>query len=286
MICFAFRYASGVAGLPESSLRVSSYHTSDHNGVTHVYLQQYANGFEIVNAVANLNIDKFGRVLSFGNSLFTKTSSGNANPLLLDYDQAGADAVREQANWMLENLQLGPAHAVLSFAKFLNLEINELKLKEVPVDQFAPGKGQVPSFAVSGAAFAEKEIPAKLKWIQVNDGRELRLVWDLEVEMRDNWYNAQVDTVTGDVLQLIDWISDATYHIFPLGTNDPESGERAMVKDPAHPIASPLGWHDQNKGRKHTVTIGNNVYVSNVVWAQPLSFIFLTLYSPNRHMKT
>ena len=45
-----------------------------------------------------------------------------------------------------------------------------------------------------------------------------------------------------------------------MGTNDPTDGDRVKVKDPAHPIASPSGWHNSGKrGGKSTTTIGNNV---------------------------
>ncbi|RKO86894.1 Fungalysin metallopeptidase-domain-containing protein, partial [Blyttiomyces helicus] len=108
----------------------------------------------------------------------------------------------------------------------------------------------------------------RLKYVQVNDG-ELRLVWDLELDLGDNFYNAVVDADNGDVLGLVDWVSDAAYNIWPLGTNDPKSGERELVVDPAHPVASPHGWHAQGKDVKnlkvYTSTIGNNVYAQDNV---------------------
>ncbi|TPX58887.1 hypothetical protein PhCBS80983_g02849 [Powellomyces hirtus] len=266
----ALRYASEQAGIPLSDLRVSSEHTSDHNGVTHIYLQQYADGFEITNGVGNINVDRSGDIISFGHSFFARatqdsvhlnTQGGKQDGLFVATEESGEiPANPDRASYVMNQLKLGPVDAVLAVAKLLNVEIDDSLLREMPVDQFVPGSGQVPSFSVSGATFSIKDIPAKLKWIQENDGRELRLVWDLEVEMKDNWYNAFVDTVTGNVVQLVDWVSDASYHIFPLGTNDPESGGRVMVKDPEHSIASPMGWHNQGSGGKHTVTIGNNVF--------------------------
>ncbi|KAJ3159266.1 Fungalysin/Thermolysin Extracellular metalloproteinase 5 [Geranomyces michiganensis] len=287
----AISYASQKSGVPIANLRVSSSHTSDHNGVTHVYLQQYVDGFEIANGVANVNIDASGAILSYGNSFYTRPhpaeplakrskaplSRQREQQILLVNDADDNDAQFPSAagddddndekssstsanQYIIGQLALGPADAVLSVARLLNVEIDDSKLREVPTSDFAPGSGDVPTFAVAGAPFALKDIPAKLKWIQDNDGRDLRLVWDLEIEMLDNWYNAFVDTVHGEVVQLIDWVSDASYNVYPLGTNDPESGDRVMVKDPAHPIASPMGWHNQGTGGKHTVTIGNNVY--------------------------
>lgn len=75
-----------------------------------------------------------------------------------------------------------------------------------------------------------------------------------------------------EIVQLIDWVSDATYNVYPLGINDPHSGSRVKVVDPAHPKASPLGWHAHSSSVSFTTTIGNNVY------AQENLGICLTLF--------
>jgi extracellular elastinolytic metalloproteinase len=72
-----------------------------------------------------------------------------------------------------------------------------------------------------------------------------------------------VDAVTGEVTSVMDWVSDASYNVFPIGTNDPEDGERVVITDPAHPVASPTGWHEQRDGETFTDTIGNNVFAQN-----------------------
>ncbi|KAJ3151669.1 Fungalysin/Thermolysin Extracellular metalloproteinase 5, partial [Irineochytrium annulatum] len=111
-------------------------------------------------------------------------------------------------------------------------------------------------------------VPCKLKYIQTSRG-ELKHVWDLELDLIDNWFNAHVAALRGpgqgEVLSLVDWVSDASYHVFPLGVNDPESGDRVKVQDPHHKTSSPYGWHWQvnaSSGEpiEYTVTIGNNVY--------------------------
>ena len=72
-----------------------------------------------------------------------------------------------------------------------------------------------------------------------------------------------VDASTGEVLSLIDWVSDATYNVYPLGTNDPEKGSRVLSTNPSHPVASPFGWHSQGGETNFTSTIGNNVYAQD-----------------------
>lgn len=79
--------------------------------------------------------------------------------------------------------------------------------------------------------------------------------------MEENWFHAHIDAVKGTVLQLIDWVSDASYEVYPLGINDPSTGTRALVTDPykAASDASPLGWHAISDDVHFTTTVGNNV---------------------------
>lgn len=112
-------------------------------------------------------------------------------------------------------------------------------------------------FSINGVSFVVNDIPISLKYIQT-ENKELKLVWDMQVEMVDNWYHAHVDASSGDVLSLVDWVSDASYEVNPFGTNDPENNTRKLVVDPENAIASPYGWHFDGK-KNYTTTIGNNV---------------------------
>ncbi|WP_020567114.1 M36 family metallopeptidase [Neolewinella persica] len=55
---------------------------------------------------------------------------------------------------------------------------------------------------------------------------------------------------------------ESRYHVFPFGVESPIHGERTMEVSPAHPIASPFGWHDTNgiEGAEYTTTRGNNTW--------------------------
>ena len=39
-------------------------------------------------------------------------------------------------------------------------------------------------------------------------------------------------------LMLVDWVSHASFEVFPIGFNDPRDGSRKLVIDPEHPVAS------------------------------------------------
>ena len=151
--------------------------------------------------------------------------------------------------------------AVAAFANFLGQESFQASgLQPSPVAKV----NGAPSFSISGASFAANPITADLKYIQTNSGRSVRLGYELLVDMKgsDNFYDVVVDAETGEILSLHDLVSDlATYNVFPLGINDPASGDRQLLEDPSHPVASPFGWHSQGiLGRNFTDTQGNNVH--------------------------
>lgn len=56
------------AELTSSDYVVQSVYKSDLNGVTHVYLRQKVNGLEVLNGDININVDRFGQVISYGDS--------------------------------------------------------------------------------------------------------------------------------------------------------------------------------------------------------------------------
>ncbi|KAL5501075.1 hypothetical protein ACEPAH_9462 [Sanghuangporus vaninii] len=125
----------------------------------------------------------------------------------------------------------------------------------------------------------------------------LALVWKLEVEMQDNWYEAAVSMHRPHkIVFVVDWAADAaidsaqlaptpkkpkkdkraefaTYNVFSWGINDPECGNRTYEKEGSDKLASPLGWHSipavndpKSAGRavskdqinNYTTTWGNN----------------------------
>src|SRR3954454_12244082 len=60
---------------PYADFVIKNIYKSDHNGITHVYFKQIVNGLEVVNSDLNVNIDIFGRVISYGDSFIVPSSS-------------------------------------------------------------------------------------------------------------------------------------------------------------------------------------------------------------------
>ncbi|RUS18612.1 hypothetical protein BC937DRAFT_88549 [Endogone sp. FLAS-F59071] len=56
--------------LKASEFITKNVYTSEHNQVTHVYLRQAVGGLEVVNGDININVDRYGNIVSFGNSFY------------------------------------------------------------------------------------------------------------------------------------------------------------------------------------------------------------------------
>ncbi|KAG8688482.1 hypothetical protein FRC11_005376 [Ceratobasidium sp. 423] len=73
----------------------------------------------------------------------------------------------------------------------------------------------------------------------------------------DEWYAAYIDANSGEVVNVVSFVAEASYRVVPFGSQNPNDGFRT-VTDPHDTIASPNGWH-QSGTATSTVTSGNNV---------------------------
>ncbi|KAL1914544.1 uncharacterized protein VTP21DRAFT_8169 [Calcarisporiella thermophila] len=225
--------------LAASDFIVKDSYKTDINGVTHVYLRQLVNGLEVVNGDINVNVDANGNIISYGSSFFRGRTS-----------KIGTDSAPAKT--------LTPVEALKALAR--HIKVVEPQSDKIQVETINNIQGE-PETVLKNVPFAVpgSQVPVRSALIQTDKGRKLEPVWILTVEMNENWIQSSVHANTGKVLSLVDWVADATYNVFPLGTNDPNEGPRKLVVDPHDKIASPNGWHVQGT-TNYTVTIGNNAY--------------------------
>ncbi|HEX5595697.1 MAG TPA: M36 family metallopeptidase [Micromonosporaceae bacterium] len=259
----------GVAAADLSDLVVASQYTSSHNGVTHVNLSQRYKGLEVFGAAATVNVARDGSVVFVGQSLV---------PGLRGNTTAGGARVDAVA-------------AVRAAAKKLGL--GALRSPRV----LSRGGDAAQRTVVSDSGVSAAPIPARLGWQPTAGG--LRLAWQLVIDdaTDSHLWNATVDAVTGEVLDVDDWTSHdsleqlattlarnttgqpasataggigspnpvddgSSYRVFDLPKESPNDGPRNLVTNPADADASPYGWHDTNgaAGPEFTTTQGNNVH--------------------------
>lgn len=252
----------GLSGSDINEIVVSSTVVSDHNGVTHVYLQQQYRGIDVWNGILNIGV-KDAAVISAA-SRFTANiaaSAGGQSARKIAVDAAGAAA----------------AHVKLKPTK--------------PFEVLDRKGGPSEAVTISDGGIAARPIAARLVWVPV-DSTSVRLAWLVEIDEvgEQHWWQALVDAETGASLGTLDLVihdsapaiaaaiahpvdaaavlpsfpvtDGAQYRVFPLPFESPSDGDRALVSNVANPAASPFGWHDTDglPGAEFTVTRGNNVH--------------------------
>jgi PKD repeat protein len=246
---------------------ITSHHTSNTSGVTHVYIQQEHQGIPVSNGVANFAL-KDGKVLSMGNRLVIQLS--------------------QKATYTTPTIN--PMQAIQFAAKQLDLS-TPIGLKALePIDK--------QHFIYNTGGISKENIPVRLMYHAVSD-MEVKLVWDLSIYTLDanHWWSVRIDAQTGDLIDQNDWVVHCSfehspftkcdnknhrnilktpadfsapetmmqpdqYTVFALPLESPNHGARSMVINPADTLASPYGWHDTdgNSGAEYTITRGNNVF--------------------------
>ena len=248
-----------------SELAISDAYRSDHNGITHVYLEQRIGGLQVRGSAMTVNVTSEGDVLHLGSRFLTGIKGAASGSVALDAEQALQAASRQ--------LGLGPLAVVRTL--------------EGPA-------GAERATVLSDAGIALSPIPARLVYQPV--GGDLRLAWNLAIEevSQRHWWDVTVDAATGELLDKIDYVdsenSGATraavaksrrggsdgptpmppkrandsseYRVYPLPLESPNDGERKLMRNPADALASPWGWHDTDAkaGAEHTNTEGNNAH--------------------------
>ncbi|KAJ3089734.1 Nucleolar complex protein 3, partial [Quaeritorhiza haematococci] len=262
-------------GLVDGEFKMSAESQTSHNGVYHYYCNMRWNNISIINANANVNVDRFGRVISMGMS--------------------SMDMSRLQAEAVDPNSTITAIDAFLSFANTIQLQVNRTRLTETPIDGAEDGKVNIA--ARGGIPSVRGSVTAAKRYYR-SDPETLHLVWDLRVPMQTRNYNAQVSATNGTVLAVSDLIArqrapklspfeagidekrfqpagknntlpNTVYRAIPIGTpltNLLTGDVRQLITNPADLEASPMGWHKLSNKNGEAIqydgTAGNNVIVS------------------------
>ncbi|KAJ4352141.1 uncharacterized protein N0V89_007488 [Didymosphaeria variabile] len=220
------------ATIPGATFRLVDDHYVGNNGIAHFNFKQTVNDLDIDNADFNVNVDRDGKVFSFGNSFYQgKIPSALRRRDTVEPTEALKTAVR--------TLQL-PASA--DKAKAEETESNVYTMKDTTGTVSDP--------------------EARLVYVQTGDG--LALSWRVETDVDVNWLLTYVDAEDGErIHHVVDYGADATYEVYPWGLNDPTEGERVTITDPFNKVASEFGWHNDGSTSYDTTWGNNGVAQSN-----------------------
>uniref|UniRef100_A0A1D1YKY7 Extracellular metalloproteinase NpI n=1 Tax=Anthurium amnicola TaxID=1678845 RepID=A0A1D1YKY7_9ARAE len=273
---------------PDADFKIKDIYTSEHNGITHVYVKQMHNGLEVVNGDLNVNIDKLGRVISYGDSFVLPNSLGknkcshfkqseeqsvfttngkyfiatNSRQVYISTRPLDflKNSVKDNNKHSTSKYKVNDSGEIISPFEALNSFSSYIDQKSIKPEnlQYYESLDDQGYLIIENIPFALSPVKISQNYIQVDD-MSLQLVWDIQIEMENNWYHAHINANTGELIALMDWVADAAYNVYSLGLNDPSEGSRELVVDPNDIIASPDGWHNQGD-KNFTKTIGNNVF--------------------------
>ena len=226
-------------GVDPASVRVTDVYTSDHNGVTHVYLRQQKDGTDIADANATVNVQD-GAVI-FSGSRF------------VDPDAAGGEqgiSAAEARRLALGTVTSANADVVKRPARVYRVLRN----------------GNV------RLAFDVQITTSKHWWVVSVDAENGRILdrYDLVDSENQGFIAARTAReedapVAAAMLETItppEHVDDgSSYNVYAMPLESPNDGDRVVVRNPADALASPFGWHDTNGlvGPEFTITRGNNV---------------------------
>jgi extracellular elastinolytic metalloproteinase len=256
------RAALGLTAVDVANYVITDEYLSDHNGTTHIYLQQQHAGYLVYNALININIAQDGSVINVGNR-FVANMAQVANTT---------------------KAELTAVEAIDAAADALNLSYEgSLTAQEAANDTSQR------SVFVNDSLSAEP-ISAWLVYQPMADGTA-RLAWNVEIHELDlqNIWSIRVDATDGAELDRFNYVihdnfgvpdqGGATaaaaapayenplfmvgaYNVYPLPVESPNHGGRSLISNPDDGLASPFGWHDTNgaTGAEFTTTQGNNAH--------------------------
>ncbi len=249
-----------------ADVRISDAYVSKHNRVAHIWVQQQHAGIPVYNALFGLHV-RDGQVYHLGHR-FVPELAQRINTTLPSLGAARA-------------LELALLHLGFTAADMP-------RLKRKVSDR---------SWVFDAGKVSRQEIPVDICY-DLNAQEQPRLAWKLfldQANTSDMW-TITVDAVTGQILRQHNHTVyckaghvhrtdgdcseyeetadamvkrrealtgvDEAYRVFSLPAESPAHGGRALVVNPADPLASPYGWLDTDgqPGPEYNYTRGNNVW--------------------------
>lgn len=266
----ALAYLEDKHGIPVENIRVTASHTNEDTGVSHVYARQTVGGVDFLDGVANINIDKYGKVIS---------SSQTFVPI-----HQVRKAMRSYHGRLAARANVSMRTALKILSKNINSEMDDEELNRVHISKMELDEPSATKFimrdiptemALDGTAVVQQSM------LQRSDGSLIH-VWNFALEQADCSWHASINMATGDVESLSDRrrrsgnygeghgvrdngvdFKDAkssiesalqkrlTYLAIPITKQDPTQGFKLMVNPET--ASSPIGWVYTN------TTSGNNV---------------------------
>jgi extracellular elastinolytic metalloproteinase len=250
--------AAARAAYPGTEVVVTDAYTSDHSGVTHVYLRQAVDGTPVMGAEATVNVLD-GAIVHAGDRFLDGGDAAASGESTVPVDEAVSLAMVETAaldgrlveSPALVYRALGDGTARLAWRVQLemphhwwNVYVDAEDGRILHVSDFVDSE-EAAHIAASTARHEDAEGIAEV--LHAADG--------VDLHDADGTHNTPIYPPD----QAID---GSSYNVYPMPLESPLDGTRRIVDNPADAFSSPFGWHDTDgvPGPEHTTTRGNNVW--------------------------
>ena len=160
-----------------NTITITHQHTSSVSGVKHTYLRQAINGIGVYGTESSIHTDASGKAIVTHNNLKNKLSNTITSM----------------------SASLTASEAISAVANSMGYSINGL-------EEIAYEGGPSKKTLFNKGAISENDIPAKLLYYY-SKKTGTRITWELSIKETTgaDWWNFQVDAVTGEILHKENW---------------------------------------------------------------------------------
>jgi len=206
--------------LDAASVKVSKSYTTTHADIA--YMKQYFEGIPFANTAANVAY-KGDRMMSFSSNFIS------------------FDASVYPCFW------------------FIELGLIFLPAKMPATKPTISLESALPDIETALGGVANRDVESYLAFLARDDGSpSLAHVIQIDNDRDFTHYQAFIDAHSGELLSVVNFVNDATYHVLPITKQALTEGLETLV-DPEDLEASPNGWLEGKK------TLGNNVITFKVL---------------------
>ncbi|KAJ1969585.1 hypothetical protein IWQ62_000530 [Dispira parvispora] len=255
-VAVAQEFTSSYFGLAPEDYRVLSSYKTDRPELYHVHLRQHIDGLDVANGDMNININATGGIVSYGSSfLLTPKKGGNVLCPAGGNKTAGDCALPVHRR---QDIKISPKQALVNLAEYMK---TPLKNPESIVEMTQRSlKGNSSQLLLKGVDISiGGDVPVRPTLV-ITENNKLVHAHEMEIRTTNDWAQGYVDSQTGNVVMYSSYAKDAYYRVQPLGTNDPGSDSRRIVKDTELKPEDVKNWHYNKTGTMYRETRGNNVH--------------------------
>lgn len=248
---------SGFKASDFNDLTVLSNYTDKKTNVEYAYVQQNLNGYPIYNAIATFAL-KNGEVVHM-------THNFQKNILQAVGNQTVASDLENAALTLAQNLGYTFNETAVLNTQYKNelvyypTQTGKINLSwSIHLNFIENGTPKIMQYIVNAATGEIYQQNNHLLSEHFEPGAYSNPMTEYKRSEEIQWLNKQY-------AKNVNLNDGSKYNVFQLPVEAPNFGDRTLILNPADPIASPYGWHDDDGevGPEYTYTRGNNVIAVN-----------------------